>query len=246
MRNAEGQPIQWLVETKGEIRQNTPLKSEAAQLWCERMSTTNYGAWRYLFVQQRAFKRAMGTRIGSFSELVAQLTTAPPKLELELLAPDSERVARERYQTLLPVYSMKAAAGYFGQSQAVEPEGWIEVDGMGQLDERMFVARAVGRSMEPLIHDGDYCVFRANPVGSRQGKIVLVQYQGPEDPDTGGAFTLKKYRSEKVHDPDSEWRHERITLELLNPDYRPIVLTPQDEGDVRVIAEFVGVLPSSG
>ena len=45
--------------------------------------------------------------------------------------------------------------------------------------------RAVGRSMEPMIHDGDFLVFRANPVGTRQGKIVLAQYRGPADPETG-------------------------------------------------------------
>ena len=42
----------WLVETKGEVRPNTALKSEAAQLWCEKMSGTRYGRWRYLFVPQ--------------------------------------------------------------------------------------------------------------------------------------------------------------------------------------------------
>ena len=68
---------------------------------------------------------------------------------------------------------------------------------MGRLDERMFVCRAVGRSMEPTIRDGDYVVFRAKPVGTRQGKIVLAQYRGPADPDTGGAFTVKRYSSEK-------------------------------------------------
>lgn len=91
----------------------------------------------------------------------------------------------------LPVYSLRAAAGKFGAGQEVTEEGWVKVGGIGRLDTSMFVARAVGRSMEPTIRDGDYLVFRANPVGSRQGKIVLVQYRGPEDPETGGAYTVK-------------------------------------------------------
>jgi uncharacterized protein len=53
-----------------------------------------------------------------------------------------------------------------------------EADGFGTMDERMFVCRAVDRSMEPTVRDGDYIVLRANPVGTRQGKIVLAQYQG--------------------------------------------------------------------
>ena len=86
---------------------------------------------------------------------------------------------------LLPLYSLKAAAGYFGNAEPVEPEGWVEADGAGRLDKRMFVCRAVGRSMEPRIHDGDYVVFRAKPAGTRQGKIVLVQYRGAAESGHG-------------------------------------------------------------
>jgi len=148
------------------------------------------------------------------------------------------------FKKFLPVYSLKAAAGYFGEGEAVEPEGWVEVDGFGTLDERMFVACAVGRSMEPRIYDGDYLVFRANPVGSRVGKIVLVQYRGPEDPETGGAYTVKKYDSEKVPDGDGGWRHQRIILSPLNTEYSPIVLEPEQAGSIKVIAEYLGKVNS--
>jgi len=158
---------------------------------------------------------------------------------------DDPRVAEERFKTLLPVFSLKAAAGYFGSGEAVEPEGWVEASGVGRLDDQMFVARAVGRSMEPKIHDGDLLVFRRDPAGTRQGKIVLAQYRGPADPDTGGAFTVKRYSSEKTADEDDGWRHTRITLSPLNPDYEPIELAPEDEEAFRVVAELVGNLDSS-
>lgn len=118
----------------------------------------------------------------------------------------------------------------------------MDAGGLGTLDERMFVAKAVGRSMEPKIHDGDYCVFRAKPVGSKQGKILLVQYRGPADPDTGGSFTVKKYASEKVATLDGEPRNIKVTLSPINPEFRPITLAPKSEGDVQVIAEWLGVL----
>ena len=51
--------MMWLAETKGEIRPNTALKSEAARLWCEKMSGTKYGQWRYLFVPQRKLEAAL-------------------------------------------------------------------------------------------------------------------------------------------------------------------------------------------
>ena len=57
---ADGREVMWLAETKGEIRPNTALKSEAARLWCEKMSGTKYGQWRYLFVQQRKLESGAG------------------------------------------------------------------------------------------------------------------------------------------------------------------------------------------
>ncbi|MDE0027178.1 MAG: hypothetical protein OXP69_22425 [Spirochaetaceae bacterium] len=38
------------------------------------------------------------------------------------------------------------------------------------------------------------------------------------------------------------YERTRVTLKSANPDYRPIVLTPEDDGDLRVIGEFLEVL----
>jgi hypothetical protein len=84
-----------------------------------------------------------------------------------------------------------------------------------------------------------FIVLRANPVGTRQGKIVLAQYQGPSDPDAGGAFTIKKYSSEKGVDEDSEWRHTRIVLSPLNPEHKPIIIPDEDAGRFLVLADSV-------
>ncbi|MEO6594588.1 MAG: hypothetical protein ABIP94_07530 [Planctomycetota bacterium] len=37
-------------------------------------------------------------------------------------------------------------------------------------------------------------------------------------------------------------RHERITLKPVNPDFRPIIFTSAQEGELQVIAELVEVL----
>jgi len=145
------------------------------------------------------------------------------------------------YITHLPLYSLKAAAGKFSGSQDVSEEGWIPVHGH-KLDPQMFVAQVVGKSMEPRIPDGSYCIFRANPVGSRQGKIVLAQYHGLSDPDTGGQYTVKKYQSKKNQNPDGTWEHEEIRLEPLNPAYQSIVISPENAVDARVLAEWIDLL----
>ena len=245
-RDATGREVMWLAETKGEIRPNTALKSEAARIWCDKMSGTKYGQWRYLFVPQRKLEAALISGVKSLAALAEHLVVPRPEPQLKLLSFEDERVKREAFKTLLPLYSLKAAAGYFGRGEGVEPEGWLEADGVGRLDERMFVCRAIGRSMEPSIRDGDYIVFRAKPAGTRQGKIVLAQYRGPADPDTGGAFTVKRYSSEKATADEGSWRHTRIVLSPTNPAYQPIVLDAEDEESVQVIAELVTVLRGEG
>ncbi|MFZ5541685.1 MAG: DEAD/DEAH box helicase family protein [Pseudomonadota bacterium] len=241
-RDADGREVMWVAETKGEVRPNTSLKSEAARLWCEKMSATKYGQWRYLFVQQKKLEAALAAGVRSLAELAETLVRARPEAQLRLISLEDERVKREAFKTLLPLYSLKAAAGYFGNGETVEPEGWLEAEDLGRLDEQMFVCRAVGRSMEPTIRDGDYLVFRANPAGTRQGKIVLAQYRGPADPDTGGSFTVKRYSSEKKADEEGGWRHTKVTLSPTNPEYSPIVLSQRDAESIQVVAEFVAVL----
>jgi SOS-response transcriptional repressor LexA len=206
------------------------------------MSGTKYGQWRYLFLQQRKLETALASGVRTLAELAEAVVRARPEPQLRLISLDDERVKREAFKTLLPLYTLKAAAGYFGSGEAVEPEGWIEAEGVGRIDDQMFVCRAVGRSMEPTIRDGDFIVFRAKPAGTRRGKIVLAQYRGPADPETGGAFTVKRYSSEKEADGEGGWRHTRVVLSPTNPDYQPIVLTQDDAASVAVIAEFVTVL----
>jgi SOS-response transcriptional repressor LexA len=92
--------------------------------------------------------------------------------------------------------------------------------------------------MEPRIPDGSLCLFRRIPAGSRQGKLVLVRHRAASE--TGGEFTVKRYRSEKTVTEEGGWRHTRIVLEPLNPEYPVLELGPDE---FQVIAEFVRVIP---
>jgi hypothetical protein len=73
-QQVDGRPVMWLAESKGEIRPNTPLKSEAAKAWCEKMSRTAYGEWRYLFVPQKSLEAALASGVKSLSTLSDRLT----------------------------------------------------------------------------------------------------------------------------------------------------------------------------
>lgn len=147
-----------------------------------------------------------------------------------------------KYIDFLPLYSIKAACGAFGEGQYDEGElGWVKVEGLGKLNRNMFVVQAKGKSMEPRIPDSSLCVFRTNVVGSRNNKIVLVQHRGIFDADHNGSYTIKTYTSEKSFDKDTgEWMHERIVLKPLNPKFNPITIVEDD--NFSVIGEFIGVV----
>ncbi len=150
--------------------------------------------------------------------------------------------AEDKYRTCVPLNTLKAAAGAFGESQEVEPEGWVVPSTTRPLSQGMFVAQVVGRSMEPAIPDAAWCLFRSPVTGTRQGRTVLVQHRSIHDPETGGSYTVKRYESDKVHENNGSWRHQVIRLVSANPDFPPIVLETVPEGEVAVIAELVEVL----
>ena len=103
----------------------------------------------------------------------------------------------------IPIYDLQVAAGLFSEEQIVEDHDWVELSPEFRIQEGLFVTQVVGESMNRRIPNGSWCLFRANPVGTRQGKIVLVQHQSIRDLDTGGRYTVKTYQSEKVVDADS-------------------------------------------
>jgi hypothetical protein len=107
----------------------------------------------------------------------------------------------------------------------------------------LFVAQVVGESMNKRIPNGAWCLFRAHPQGTRNGKIVVVQHRSISDPETGGSYTIKRYRSEKVVDEDGGWRHLRIELspESDREGFDVIVLKLDQTEDVAVIAEWLMV-----
>jgi hypothetical protein len=147
----------------------------------------------------------------------------------------------------LPYYSLAIAAGGFLAGDAPDPEGWVNAPKHGfpkRLSAGMFVTRVVGASMAPTIKTGSYCVFRSPVEGTRQRRIVLVQKRNMTDPETGGSYTVKRYESTKSISQEG-WRHESIRLIPDNQDrqkYPILEFTPEDDADLRVVAEFIQML----
>jgi phage repressor protein C with HTH and peptisase S24 domain len=142
-----------------------------------------------------------------------------------------------KFVTHLPCYSIQVAAGKFLENQEVEARDWVEAPEDLRLTDDMFIAQIFGHSMEPRIPGGSLCIFRHGVTGSREGRLVLVEWLGGGVNDR---YTVKRYHSEK-RQTEEGWRHERILLEPLNPDFEAWYLDP-DEEKYRIIAEFVRVL----
>ena len=148
-----------------------------------------------------------------------------------------EKVAVQPFRTHLPLFSLRAAAGSLGEEMESAAEDWVPAPEGVRLSPDLFVAHVVGHSMEPRIPDGSLNLFRLHPAGSRQNKILLIQRFGVTDETA--RYTVKKYTSLKVYDGEDEWRHERIRLEPLNPEYEAWDVEPQD---FAVVAEWLRVI----
>lgn len=146
------------------------------------------------------------------------------------------------YETHVPVYDLKIAAGQFSDSQTATADYWVELPDYINITPGLFVSRVVGESMNKRIPNGSWCLFRSNPGGSRQGKLVIVQHRDIEDPDYAGSFTIKQYNSEKVEEYGQVVNSRIVLKPLTNAfGYKNIILDDKLE-DLKVIGEFLTIL----
>jgi hypothetical protein len=153
-----------------------------------------------------------------------------------------EKITPEQRKTHVRICSLHAVATSFLEQPTQKVIGWKPLGGVFKLNKDMFIAKVIGKSMEPTIKDGSWCLFRSDQGGSRNGKIVLVESRRITDPETQMSFTIKRYHSEKEHSPDGTWIHKKITLSPDNKDFDDIVLENVHEDEFRVVAEFVEIL----
>ena len=135
----------------------------------------------------------------------------------------------EYHEGCIPLYTLRAACGYFEDGEVPEEEGWVDASGNGFTPDpkRHFAVHAKGDSMLPKIKDGDICVFEWYRAGSRNGEIVLTECS-EKDLDYGGMYTIKKYHSEKLVTEEG-WQHSKVELIPLNKDFDVIVLDEETE-----------------
>lgn len=180
-----------------------------------------------------------------FKGLLSEIQEEDQSIQEEQILPfvklSPEKV--KPYENAVPLYDLEVAAGKFSEPQQVDDFDWVELPDSFLPQKGHFVARVVGESMNKRIPDGAWCLFKENPGGTRNNKIVLVQHRDIQDQDTGSTYTVKLYNSEKIEKGD-EWRHSRI---ILKPDtykegYRSLVFEDDLLQELKVIGEFVAVI----
>ncbi|MDT7518010.1 DUF2075 domain-containing protein [Rhodoferax sp. TBRC 17660] len=159
----------------------------------------------------------------------------------------ASKAERDAGVNAAPFIDLRFAAGNFSDPQALADgsDEWVKLPDWVNQQPGLFVAQVIGESMNRRIPNGAWCLFRANPTGTREGKVVVVQHRSISDPETGGRYTIKLYSSEKVESPDEGWRHSRITLrpDSSQPGFQPLVLeVPDHDEDFSVVAEMLMVL----
>jgi SOS-response transcriptional repressor LexA len=154
-----------------------------------------------------------------------------------VLGLERERGKVVPFESHLPLSSLRAAAGRFGEDMEVEEEDWVKLPPGVRPARDLYAVHVTGHSMEPEIPDGSVALFRYQPAGSRQGKRVLVWRRAASG--EGGEFTIKVYESQKRVSEEG-WEHARIRLHPLNPDYP--ILELDDDSQYRVLGELVDLL----
>lgn len=147
------------------------------------------------------------------------------------------------FQNAIPIYSLRAAAGEFGEFQQVDEVDWIVPPKGYQASADLFACTVIGESMNKVIPNGALCMFRKYKGGSRNGQIVLVEHTDIQDADAGSCYTVKEYQSKKVVD-GANWTHESITLKPLTDSegYEALELSGEETRSFKVVGVFVCVL----
>ncbi|MBU1044089.1 MAG: DEAD/DEAH box helicase family protein [Candidatus Omnitrophica bacterium] len=190
------------------------------------------------YLIKKVYKRLNAQEEGSAVKIDEDQET----LFLSDIVSDEDLGNEEKYTEYLPVYSVAAIATSFGEEQPVDLLGWKPVKLGKKPQEDMFIAKVVGKSMEPTIKDGSYCIFRFDKGGSRNGLVVIVASSLVSDSETQQRFTIKRYHSEKEYFDEGTWKHKKITLSPDNKEFKDIVLEDVNSEDFKVIAELVEVL----
>ncbi|MES2981137.1 MAG: DNA/RNA helicase domain-containing protein [Verrucomicrobiota bacterium] len=182
-------------------------------------------------------KHGVGALTPVFEE--PEISNTPPAYPFRILSPEEAVTC----PNAVPVFDIKIAAGDFSKEQWLQDCQYAELPDHFTAKPGFFIAQVIGESMNKRIPNGSWCLFREVSDGSRKGKVVIVQSRDIQDPDTGGQYTVKIYRSE-IAETEGSWSHLGIRLEpdSMDKNFKSLTLDPDAANDLHVVGEFVGII----
>lgn len=149
---------------------------------------------------------------------------------------------RHLHPQAIPLFPGYAAAGKFSEARVLDGCEWVMLNKRVAVDDRYFVLQVKGDSMDRLIPDGAYGLFRTYTGGTRDGKVVLARHTEVALDGVPTGYTVKRYVAEKVESQGRLFNTEvRLEPMSTNPTHQPIRITDATEG-IQVLAEFVEVV----
>ncbi|WP_299273466.1 DNA/RNA helicase domain-containing protein [uncultured Psychroserpens sp.] len=167
--------------------------------------------------------------------------------KFQAVRPKSNNLIRKEnilpFENSVPLYDLKVAAGNFGDLQHIEEVEWVNIPKNIKPNKDLFACQVIGESMNKIIPNGSYCLFRKYHGGSRSGQIVLVESTNINDSDFGSCYTIKEYESKK-HEDENGWKHHSIVLKPLSTDstYLKIVIEDEELSSFKVVGIFECVI----
>lgn len=223
-------------------RNNKELLRHLKSVYRVLMSRAHKGV--YVYFMDESTKKYFMSKLSEKLEEKVQKPEEPIYVDefLRNLIPYNDLEDSKKFDGYIPVFSLQAIASGFGEAEYVEGLGWKKLDFHIKDGKNYFISKVKGKSMEPTIPDGSYCLFRWEKGGSRNGLVVLVASSLVNDPENEQKFTIKRYKSEKEYFEDGTWQHKLIVLSPDNKSFKGIKLEDVQPGDFKVVAEFVRVI----
>jgi DUF2075 family protein len=147
------------------------------------------------------------------------------------------------YVNAIPLVDISAAAGSFSEQQNHSELTWIEPSFNFSARQGYFVCKVVGESMNKVIPNGSYCLFKKYEGGGKNGKIVLIESTDIQDLEFGSGYTVKEYNS-TTSATTNGGSHKKIVLKPLSDrdEFKEIELVEDGVNKYKIVGVFEKVL----
>lgn len=148
----------------------------------------------------------------------------------------------KEYENCVPFYDISVAAGGFSESQQASNFEWVELPESYKPTKEHFVCKVTGASMNKIIPNGSWCLFKKDPGVQEKEKLSWCNIIIFKIRNMHQGIQLKLMRVKVVK--EEEWSHKKIILKpnSYDPDYQPIELNDDELSTLKVVGIFVAVL----